>query len=266
MRTLSHIPIALSLVGCADPGEGVESAKRLAATAHAADRVDGLLMRLQPAPLVELVADPPGVLGLSTDCQVPPPPGALAAWAGPCIQGDGSQIVGELVVGTASDGDWLSASGFELIDVDGLAARVDGAISTVEQGEYLILDLSGSWCGLGGVACTEEDPRSTVSWTVFPAAALELPLATYDATVSGAIDLGDEVLAVEAAWSVDEAVCPDEPASGTFALAGAHRQSLSLDGATACDGCGAWRIGGRTLRWCSSESGAEQSFFEISNP
>lgn len=227
--------IAAALGGCATNAPGSSAAPDpgvLSATLAAS----------QPEPLVDLVLEPRETLGVEEDCpRVEIVDESRERWLGGCALSDGTVVSGELSRYSGPEGAWIAADGFSM-RLDGeLILYLDGAVELLEDGDQMTLDAASSLCGVG-LSCAEGIATVDLSFSLFPIATWPVD---YDATVTGVVALGGTApTAVDATWSVDEAVCPSEPVDGLFTMARGERQALSLDGEDDCDGCATWNVQG----------------------
>lgn len=223
------------LVGCGSEEPTVADAPDAGALgpAIAASRVE---------PLVDLVEDPREALDAEEDCpSVEVLDEQRELWVGGCVQSDGTVVEGRLTRYDGPEGAWVAAEGFSLRQDGDLVLYLDGAVELYGEGDEVTLDAAASLCGFGG-PCADGLLTVDLSFTLFPLA--HYPL-TYDATVTGVVASdGGAPIALDGAWSIDDATCRSEPASGLFTLRRGERQALELDGGLDCDGCVRWSVQG----------------------
>lgn len=221
------------------------------------DLVSSVMRTTRPEPLIELVEVWTDLVPVEAHCPLIEVDGPVAddglqvdgladgprheTWTGGCTLSDGTTIEGVVELYDGPDATWVAGDGFVVRSAEGVDLYLDGAIELQEQGDLLLLDASASLCGEPGSSCADGAARLDLLYTIFPLAGYP---TQYDATVSGAVDNGDALISVEGTWSIDEDLCADEPASGTFAIAGAERHSVEMDGATRCDDCATWVVAG----------------------
>ncbi len=196
----------------------------------------------RPEPLVELVLDPREALGVEDECpRVVEVDETQERWVGGCSLSDGTRVTGELSLYDGPEGAWVAADGFALRQDDELLLYLDGAVELFGDGDQMTLDAAASMCGVG-LSCAEGIATVDLSFSLFPLATWPVD---YDATVTGVVALGGTApTAVDATWSIDEAICASEPVDGLFTLARGERHALTLDGQEDCDGCAIWTIQG----------------------
>ena len=217
---------------------------------------DGLTAS-QPGPLVELVDETslwvedlsgcPSMEELPTEDGL----GTRQIWTGDCVRPDGAQVEGRLERYEEGDHAWLAGQGFAIRREGALELWIDGAIELSGQGDLMLLDAAASTCGGPGIPCAEALITVDLEFSIYPASSFP---DRFDVNASGVVSLGGAPIALEGTWSVDVATCAMEPASGTIALRQGERHAIELDGASACDGCGAWVAGGvEVAPWCGVE-------------
>lgn len=235
---MGQVLLLVALVGCDTPEVAPAEAPDASALgpALAAARVE---------PLVDLVEDPRETLSVEDDCPIVEVlDDQRERWTGGCALSDGTLIDGRLTRYDGPEGAWVAADGFSMRQDGDLLLYLDGAIELYGEGDEVTLDAAASLCGFGAT-CAAGLLTVDLSFTLFPLA--HYP-ATYDATVAGVVGSdGGAPIALDGAWSVDDATCSSEPASGLFTLRRGERQALELDGGVDCDGCVRWSVQGLTV-------------------
>ncbi len=160
-------------------------------------------------------------------------------WTGDCVDVDGTLVEGSLELYEGDGLAWVAGDGFRL-QGDDFEAALDGAVEVRQDGELLMVDAAATWCG-DARPCDLGARTVDVTATVYPASGLG---RAYDATVTGAVGVDEQLVGVDGAWSVDAESCGAEPASGTLAIGGSVRHGLAFDGAESCDACADWIVQG----------------------
>jgi hypothetical protein len=196
------------------------------------------------------VEDPRAVIPTGEGCPGVEIEEAWETWRGGCALSDGTIVEGSLLRYEGPEGTWLAGDGFAVRDGAGLIFFFDGAIELLGAGDLLAVDAAASLCGADG-SCADGVAVVDLSFALYPMA--DFPWS-YDVTVEGAValDAGAPV-AVDGTWSIDEATCAGEPASGLYAIRQGTQQALELDGGRACDSCAVWTVQGLEVgRYCGA--------------
>lgn len=244
-RPSALLPFLALAAACAPVGE-VDTAP-LASP----DQVGATWAAVQPEGLLDLVEATADAVPQGFACPTVDIVDGVETWTGGCTLLDGTVIEGSLQRYQGVDGAWVAGERFAVVRDDALELYLDGAVELSDQGDLLLLDAAATTCGAhvdcaGGLVSLdlryslrldEDQPRVA------------------DAAVRGFVALGDgDPAAVEGAWRVLEPVCELEPVDGLFAVQLDQRQTLALDGDTACDGCAAWTVQGVDAPpWCPSD-------------
>lgn len=206
------------------------------------------LIAAHPEPLIELVDDTRAVIGAEDGCPSLEVEDGQERWVGGCTLSDGTAVEGTLVRYDGPEGTWVASEGFALREGGELLFYLDGAIEIYGEGDLLQMDAAASLCGVG-LSCVDGPLTVDLSYSLYPL--VQYP-TSYDATVTGVV-LGEQggPISVDGAWSVNDATCSDEPASGIFAIRQREQHALILDGDRACDGCAGWSVQGLGVgRYC----------------
>ncbi|MEC7949332.1 MAG: hypothetical protein VX265_17320 [Myxococcota bacterium] len=252
-RRFAPLPLPLLLLACGSPDPVPGPAEEMA-PAVLTETLDAA----RPEPLIDLLDDPRAAVGDDAACPLvevlPSAPGVVhERWHGGCRTVAGSTIQGRLERYAGPSAAWVASEGFTVRHDGGLVFALSGSIELQEQGDLVLLDAATTWCGGAGMTCMDGPVPVDLAFTIFPLSGYP---AAYDGTVTGAVGASEGVATVEGAWSVDLAACPIEPANGTFSVRAVERHALVMDGATACDACAAWTVGGRSApAWCSGPDG-----------
>jgi hypothetical protein len=221
---------------------------------HDASVVEEALAATRPEALVELVEHTAAYTSLdsgSLDAGCPMlsvsgvPDGddeQTETWLGGCAVPGGESAEGVLRRFSGEDGAWIAAEDFILRRGGEVIFELRGSIELYEENDLLNVAVAGSLCGGPTWSCEDGPVTLDLAYSIYPLS--NFP-RTYDATVSGVVAAGGSApIAIDGVWSVDEAACATEPASGTIALRRSERQALELDGQTSCDGCADWLVQG----------------------
>ncbi|NOY27324.1 MAG: hypothetical protein GXP62_15765 [Oligoflexia bacterium] len=214
------------------------------------DEIGATWAAVQPEGLLDLVDATSDAVPQGLACPTFERADGIDTWTGGCSLLDGTVIEGSLRRYEGLDGSWVAGQRFAVIRDDHLELYLDGSVELWDQGELLQLEASATICG-AQVDCADGLVSLDLRYTLrFGEQAPDIA----DATVRGVVALdGAEPAAVEGAWRLDRQVCAKEPVDGIFAVLLDQRQTLELDGDTACDGCARWTIQGMDApTWCPS--------------
>lgn len=169
----------------------------------------------------------------------------LARWEGPCLLADGALLEGTLTHTRTHHGMVVSAEAFSITEGDTLEVALSGAIELARVDHLLQVQLSLHACGPVGPACAPDAADPTLGldldYSIYP---MDTFPQAYSVSLSGAVDGASRFVSVEGAWQTDTTDCPSEPAEGSVVLGTLPRQTLTLDGVDACDGCVGWQVEG----------------------
>jgi len=232
------LPIVL-LVGC-----GID--EEVPTTERDVAEVGDLVEAIQPARVVALALHPELALQLDGDaCREYTLDTDTLIWSGPCALQDGAQLEGNLSLRPTDDGLLLSADGLSISQGGRIEVMLSGAIELTRWDDLVQLDVSIQGCGAVGPSCDKLDDGDSfgldLDYSLYPADTFP---SLYTATVSGAVGRTETIVGVEGTWQVDQEQCAEEAIDGTIAFGTFPRQTLELDGASACDGCAGWRVEG----------------------
>jgi hypothetical protein len=229
-------PLLALLAACAVDGDELDPDLPLAGSWEDA------LQAADPVWVVDLVDDPTAFFPADPDCPSFERSDDAELWLGGCVQADGTLIEGSLQRRVGDDASWVAADGFSASRDGALLVALDGAVEMVADGDLLLVEAAMSACADGVADCTLGSVAFDLDWTVLVGP--DWP-DSYDATVSGFFAAsGSPIAAVQGAWSMDRATCATEPLEGSFGFRQGDRHTLSVDGASACDGCAAWHVQG----------------------
>ena len=250
MSRLLSAPL-LIVVGCAVEPTPV--------TERDEETVAALLDAVDVHRAVSLALQPEDTLELGTRCRVDDAllpehlsPGTMR-WAGPCILDDGARFEGILTHSPTDTGSVLSAEGVQITSADELEVSLSGAIEVIRVDDLLQLQVSVQACGTLGPACFSEAPTGglDLDYSIFP---MRTYPAEYSVSVSGAVEGAGSFVSIEGTWHTLREACNTEPHVGSVALGTSPRQTLTMAGEEACDGCVAWRVEGVEVAPFCSES------------
>jgi len=198
----------------------------------------------RPEPLLGWAIDPHAWVDTASGCpmvtQTDQGDGMLEVWEGNCVQPDGTWIEGHLQWFDGPSGAWAAGENFSVTSEDGLQRHLDGAVEIVGDGALWLAEATATACS----DCSNGTLTVDLAFTVFPAEGYP---QDYDLTVSGVIAPPEDsgAIVVDGAWSIEDSTCSVEPSRGLFAIQRADHQTITLDGATACDSCAVWTVQGR---------------------
>ena len=137
---------------------------------------------------------------------------------------------------------WTAGEAFSVIGAEGLERYLDGAVEVTGEDALWLAEATATACA--GNTCAQGAAAVDLSYTIHPAEGYP---HDYDLTVSGVVapleDAG--AIVIDGAWSIEDGTCPMEPIQGLIVIQRTDHQTLSLDGATACDACAVWMVQGR---------------------
>jgi hypothetical protein len=204
------------------------------------------LESVRPDPLLAWALEPHTIIDTTSGCpaitRVDQDEGTLEHWEGGCVQPDGTRIEGRLSWFDGPATAWAAGEGFSIIDAQGLVRHLDGAVEVTGEGALWLAEANATTCV--GEVCAEGTSAVDLTYTIHPAAGYP---HDYDLTVSGVVAPRDDAgaIVIDGAWSVEETTCAIEPVRGLIAIQRADHQTLTLNGASACDECAAWVVQGR---------------------
>jgi hypothetical protein len=164
------------------------------------------------------------------------------------------ELSGSLTAQDTETGSWIAGEDFR-VTIDGeLRFHLDGAIELQDVGELLFIDTTATICDellTQAWSCEDDGLTMDLHHTLFPTTTYP---ERYDASVSGAVEAGDEMMVVEGSWSIDTATCVQEPTNGTLTARLGEHHAIDWDGQAICDGCAPWAIQGEPIAtWCAVE-------------